>query len=73
MFPTFVRSIPDGSEKGDFLALDLGGTNFRVLWVQIPPMSGNQPPVAASDLLAESDNDEEGVRALVVVVVVVVI
>merc|ERR1719192_1344364 len=37
MFPTYVRSIPDGSEAGDFLALDLGGTNFRVLWVHIPP------------------------------------
>lgn len=35
MFPTFVRSLPDGSEKGDFLALDLGGTNFRVLLVRL--------------------------------------
>lgn len=35
MIPTFVRSVPDGSEEGDFFALDLGGTNFRVLLVQI--------------------------------------
>uniref|UniRef100_A0A672ZA56 hexokinase n=1 Tax=Sphaeramia orbicularis TaxID=375764 RepID=A0A672ZA56_9TELE len=35
MLPTFVRSTPDGSEHGDFLALDLGGTNFRVLLVKI--------------------------------------
>ncbi|XP_048745632.1 hexokinase-2-like isoform X1 [Ostrea edulis] len=35
MFPTFVRSLPDGSEKGSFLALDLGGTNFRVLLVKL--------------------------------------
>lgn len=35
MFPTFVRSLPDGTERGKFLALDLGGTNFRVLMVQI--------------------------------------
>ncbi|CAG5133645.1 unnamed protein product [Candidula unifasciata] len=35
MFPTFVRSLPDGSEKGEFLALDLGGTNFRVLLVTL--------------------------------------
>uniref|UniRef100_A0A8C5SJP7 Hexokinase-2 n=1 Tax=Laticauda laticaudata TaxID=8630 RepID=A0A8C5SJP7_LATLA len=34
MLPTFVRSIPDGTEEGDFLALDLGGTNFRVLRVK---------------------------------------
>uniref|UniRef100_A0A8C2ZKB9 hexokinase n=1 Tax=Cyclopterus lumpus TaxID=8103 RepID=A0A8C2ZKB9_CYCLU len=35
MLPTFVHSTPDGSEHGDFLALDLGGTNFRVLLVKI--------------------------------------
>uniref|UniRef100_A0A3Q3FWD0 Phosphotransferase n=1 Tax=Kryptolebias marmoratus TaxID=37003 RepID=A0A3Q3FWD0_KRYMA len=35
MLPTFVRATPDGTEKGDFLALDLGGTNFRVLHVQV--------------------------------------
>ncbi|XP_015276620.1 PREDICTED: hexokinase-2 isoform X2 [Gekko japonicus] len=35
MLPTFVRSTPDGTEEGDFLALDLGGTNFRVLRVKV--------------------------------------
>ncbi|KAH0623521.1 hypothetical protein JD844_006352 [Phrynosoma platyrhinos] len=35
MLPTFVRSLPDGSEKGDFLALDLGGSKFRVLRVKV--------------------------------------
>uniref|UniRef100_A0A665UB32 Hexokinase-2 n=1 Tax=Echeneis naucrates TaxID=173247 RepID=A0A665UB32_ECHNA len=35
MLPTFVRSIPDGSEKGDFIALDLGGSNFRILHVRV--------------------------------------
>uniref|UniRef100_A0A3Q3RAN8 Phosphotransferase n=1 Tax=Monopterus albus TaxID=43700 RepID=A0A3Q3RAN8_MONAL len=35
MLPTFVRATPDGTEKGDFLALDLGGTNFRVLYVRV--------------------------------------
>ncbi|XP_015267990.1 PREDICTED: hexokinase-3 [Gekko japonicus] len=35
MLPTFVCHLPDGSERGDFLALDLGGTNFRVLVVQL--------------------------------------
>uniref|UniRef100_A0AAR2LY24 Hexokinase-2 n=1 Tax=Pygocentrus nattereri TaxID=42514 RepID=A0AAR2LY24_PYGNA len=38
MLPTFVRSTPDGTESGDFLALDLGGTNFRILLVKV---SGN--------------------------------
>uniref|UniRef100_A0A6I8SJY8 hexokinase n=1 Tax=Xenopus tropicalis TaxID=8364 RepID=A0A6I8SJY8_XENTR len=35
MLPTYVRSTPDGTERGDFIALDLGGTNFRVLYVHI--------------------------------------
>uniref|UniRef100_A0A4W4FEN8 Hexokinase-2 n=1 Tax=Electrophorus electricus TaxID=8005 RepID=A0A4W4FEN8_ELEEL len=35
MLPTYVRSTPDGTESGDFLALDLGGTNFRVLLVKV--------------------------------------
>ncbi|XP_040293980.1 hexokinase HKDC1-like [Bufo bufo] len=35
MLPTYVRSTPDGSEKGDFLALDLGGSKFKVLRVKV--------------------------------------
>ena len=34
MLPTFV-GIPTGKEKGVFLALDLGGTTFRVLMVYL--------------------------------------
>lgn len=39
MFPTYVRNIADGSETGKVLALDLGGTNFRVLLVTLLPQS----------------------------------
>ncbi|XP_036192837.1 hexokinase HKDC1 [Myotis myotis] len=35
MLPTFVRAIPDRSENGEFLSLDLGGSKFRVLKVQV--------------------------------------
>ncbi|MGH0127911.1 UNVERIFIED_CONTAM: hypothetical protein FKN15_032741 [Acipenser sinensis] len=35
MLPTHVRSTPDGSEKGEFLALDLGGSKFKVLRVKV--------------------------------------
>ncbi|CAG2165258.1 unnamed protein product [Oppiella nova] len=38
MFPTFVRDVPDGKEKyaeGKYMALDLGGTNFRVLLLEL--------------------------------------
>ncbi|KAK8722199.1 hypothetical protein OTU49_012319 [Cherax quadricarinatus] len=33
-FPTYVRELPNGKEEGRFLALDLGGTNFRVLLIE---------------------------------------
>lgn len=36
-FPTYVRYLPSGKETGKFLALDLGGTNFRVLLIDIKP------------------------------------
>ncbi|XP_055017310.1 hexokinase-2 isoform X1 [Boleophthalmus pectinirostris] len=35
MLPTFVCSTPDGTEQGEFLSLDLGGANFRVLLVKV--------------------------------------
>ncbi|EJT97586.1 hypothetical protein DACRYDRAFT_24967 [Dacryopinax primogenitus] len=39
MVPTYVTHLPDGTEKGTFLALDLGGTNLRVCQVTL---LGNQ-------------------------------
>ncbi|KIP09830.1 hypothetical protein PHLGIDRAFT_125977 [Phlebiopsis gigantea 11061_1 CR5-6] len=35
MIPTFVTGVPNGSETGTFLALDLGGTNLRVCEVKL--------------------------------------
>ncbi|KAL3102213.1 hypothetical protein niasHS_003622 [Heterodera schachtii] len=35
MLPTYIRAIAVGEEKGEFLALDLGGTNFRVLRITL--------------------------------------
>ncbi|GAB4835254.1 Hexokinase-3 [Ancistrocladus abbreviatus] len=35
MLLTFVDTLPNGSEKGIYYALHLGGTNFRVLRVQL--------------------------------------
>lgn len=34
-FPTYVSRLPSGKEKGRYLALDLGGTHFRVLLVDL--------------------------------------
>ncbi|KAJ4412948.1 glucokinase [Gnomoniopsis sp. IMI 355080] len=33
--PTYVTGVPNGTEKGLYLAVDLGGTNFRVCSVQL--------------------------------------
>lgn len=41
MLPSYVRSVPNGTEHGSFLALDLGGTNFRVLLIEIDGKSSN--------------------------------
>lgn len=35
MLPSYVRAVPNGTEVGNFLALDLGGTNFRVLLITL--------------------------------------
>ena len=34
-FPTYVKELPSGCESGKYLALDLGGTNFRVVVIDI--------------------------------------
>ncbi|POS88383.1 hypothetical protein EPUL_000125 [Erysiphe pulchra] len=33
--PTYITAVPDGTEKGLYLAVDLGGTNFRVSSIQL--------------------------------------
>uniref|UniRef100_A0A8C4Z456 hexokinase n=1 Tax=Gadus morhua TaxID=8049 RepID=A0A8C4Z456_GADMO len=55
MLPTFVRSIPDGSEKGDFLALDLGGSNFRILRVKVT--RDKKQPVQMESQVYETPDD----------------
>jgi len=35
MFPTWVFGSPTGNETGDYLAVDLGGTNLRVCMVKL--------------------------------------
>ncbi|NP_998231.1 hexokinase-2 [Danio rerio] len=59
MLPTFVRSTPDGTETGDFLALDLGGTNFRVLLVKVSS-NGMQKVEMENQIYAISENIMRG-------------
>nr|CDS23579.1 hexokinase [Echinococcus granulosus] len=41
MYPSYVTKMPTGEECGQYLALDLGGTNFRVCLVTL---SGKKEP-----------------------------
>ncbi|XP_045467437.1 hexokinase type 2-like [Harmonia axyridis] len=34
-YPTYIQDLPSGQEVGRYLALDLGGTNFRVIMVDL--------------------------------------
>jgi len=45
MIPSYVTALPDQTERGNFLALDLGGTNFRVLHVNITDPIDGQPNI----------------------------
>jgi len=33
---TWVLGFPTGEEKGEYLTVDLGGTNLRVCWIVLP-------------------------------------
>lgn len=37
---TWVLGWPDGHEKGEFLTVDLGGTNMRVCWIVLKERQG---------------------------------
>lgn len=40
MLPSYVSGVPSGKEEGKFLALDLGGSNFRVVAFGLSPSKG---------------------------------
>lgn len=47
MLLTYVDKLPNGSEKGTYYALDLGGTNFRVLRVHL---GGQRSAILGQDI-----------------------
>ena len=62
MLPTHVCSLPDGKERGCYLALDLGGTNFRVLLVKIlgSQNKGKRKVEMISELFMVPDEVKQG-------------
>ncbi|KAA1076804.1 glucokinase, variant 2 [Puccinia graminis f. sp. tritici] len=57
MLPTFIHDVPNGEEKGLFLALDLGGTNLRVCEVRL---NGDKTFSIKSDKYLLSDEIKTG-------------
>ncbi|GJJ06245.1 hypothetical protein Clacol_000436 [Clathrus columnatus] len=59
MIPTYVFGWPTGNEQGDFLAVDLGGTNLRVCLVTLNG-SGQFELTQAKYRLTEEQKHEDG-------------
>ncbi|OAX82624.1 hypothetical protein ACJ72_03031 [Emergomyces africanus] len=60
--PSYVTAVPDGTEKGVYLAVDLGGTNFRVCSVNLhgdSTFSISQSKIAIPHELMVTQHGEE--------------
>ncbi|KAI1286801.1 Hexokinase HKDC1 [Halotydeus destructor] len=49
---TYVTKLPDGKEHGDFLSIDIGSTNFRVLLSRLNPSGDSEFAVQYYDVPA---------------------
>uniref|UniRef100_A0A5S6R2L2 Phosphotransferase n=1 Tax=Trichuris muris TaxID=70415 RepID=A0A5S6R2L2_TRIMR len=54
MLPSFVPALPDGSEEGCYLSMDLSGKNLRVLLLQLHG-SGEMPDYVATNYLVPKE------------------
>lgn len=61
MIPAFVN-IPSGNEKGTFIALDLGGTNFRILKVTLDGRGNIKTSAESKFRLEKKDISGTGTR-----------
>ncbi|KAF8241147.1 hexokinase [Tricholoma matsutake] len=59
MIPTYVFGFPTGKEQGDFLAVDLGGTNLRVCLVNVQG-DGKFEITQSKYRLTEEQKQDEG-------------
>ena len=57
MLPTYVCQLPTGRESNDILALDLGGSNFRVLLIRLRE---NQEPKILNKVFIVSESIMKG-------------
>ncbi len=57
MLPTYVCQLPTGRETNDILALDLGGSNFRVLLIRLKE---NEEPKILNKVFIVSESIMKG-------------
>jgi hexokinase len=63
MLPTYVCQLPTGKEANDILALDLGGSNFRVLLIRLRE---NETPKILNKVFIVSESIMKGSGSKVV-------
>ncbi|KAJ9629272.1 uncharacterized protein PV06_01318 [Exophiala oligosperma] len=52
MLPSFCHTLPTGQEKGTYVALDVGGSTFRVAMVELCGRGGQQSPMTVKHMSA---------------------
>jgi hexokinase len=57
MLPAYIRAVSVSDERGEYLALDLGGTNFRVLLITL---EGETKSNMKSKIYDVPDNIQKG-------------
>ncbi|KAF2843454.1 actin-like ATPase domain-containing protein [Patellaria atrata CBS 101060] len=62
MLPTFTHTLPAGDERGTFLALDVGGSTFRVAVVVLKGISPGEKPMQITKM--RSFKIDESIRVL---------
>ena len=57
MLPSYNHTLPTGQEKGTFLALDVGGSTFRVALVELRGRSAGRDSIRTSHVSVSPIND----------------
>ncbi len=62
MIPAWVTSLPTGTEKGQFLTIDLGGTNIRISLAVLHGSSGKYDLLQSEQRIPEDLKSSTGER-----------
>jgi hexokinase len=62
MLPSYCHNLPTGKEKGTYIALDVGGSTFRVALVELRGRDGQQTPMVIKHM--STSRIDERIRKL---------